>query len=110
MQKTKVIVITSIVGAILAFCFWPVLSGLEILSDCRDNPVADCPSAEKISPRITYILNGQRFDNSGFASRSQYCDIAESCKSELVYVPLSLLIGAIGGAVAGLVYTRIKRS
>lgn len=109
MRRTKILIISSILGAFLAFSIWPVLSGAKISPGCRDNPLADCIPVEQTSPRILYYLSGQNFDYAGFDSRDQYCDIVGSCKLERIYVPLSILVGAISGAIIGITYIKLKK-
>lgn len=105
MSRLKLIVLLSLVG--LGLIFYQVLSGTDDAKN-YEKTNADCGLPEQQTARIAYIIEGQKFNDPAFSSPRDYCKIAETCTSETIAIPLSILIGVGVGATIGLVWLQKK--
>jgi hypothetical protein len=100
MNHRKLVILIATLGAVLCFSFWPVQSGLKATVNCPSN--ADCPNPPELTPRLFYLLEGQPWhNNAGFTSKAEYCKLAVQCTNYHVDVPLSIIVGAVGGSLIG---------
>ena len=105
MDRLKLIILLSLVGAALGFSFYPVLSGTDGSKNCEKTN-EDCGLPEEKTARIAYITGGRKFNDPALSSRRDYCRITGTCTSETIAIPLSILIGVGVGATIGLVWSQ----
>jgi hypothetical protein len=109
MKSAKHIAVCSVLGGLLSFCVWPVLSAAPT-NNFACGHTADCPSVVEHTYRLNYLIHkesyNKRWAESGWKSNDEYCSRA-ACMQEAVAIPLSIVVGLLVGGTIGVIYTKL---